>query len=140
MNGCSAKSAIGAGFLASILTVAPALAASSASAPAPAPPELSQALIKARQPAPFPTFASVPPLPKDVRPVKAWKAAVVATKRAGAEAVETADATPWTLNDTEAWAETMRADAAPPPPVTEPDTAAFVAAARARATPPPRAH
>ena len=31
---------------------------------------------RAQQPRPYPTFAQIPPLPTDVRPLAAWRAAV----------------------------------------------------------------
>ena len=96
----------------------------------------------AREQAPYPTFRSVPPRPTDVRPVKAWKAAVLATEARRDELTRMAAAEPWTLHDTEGWAEQERQVANPPPPITTPssqsDTEAFAAALRARATPPPR--
>lgn len=86
----------------------------------------------------YPRFAAVPTYPKDVRSVAAWKAAVSAIKGEGASVVAQAAAEPWTLYNTEAWADDERAIAAPPPPIPEGgDTAAFVEAMRQRATPPP---
>ncbi|MFI4935950.1 MAG: hypothetical protein ACHP7N_15120 [Caulobacterales bacterium] len=100
-----------------------------------------EVIAGAERPAPYPTFASVPSLPSDVRSPGAWKEAVVEARLAGRSIVRlTADAT-WTLADTDAFAGQARAEAAPPPPITTPsdaDTEALVKALRARATPPPR--
>jgi hypothetical protein len=105
-------------------------------------PETTAAIAAARAQAPYPTLAAVPPKPTDVRSVKAWKASVLATLARRDEQTRMAAAEPWTLNDTEGWAEQQRASASPPPPITTPsseaDTEAFAAALRARATPPPR--
>lgn len=121
--------------LALALTVS--LAATSAQA------NTTAAIAGADRDAPYPSFAQVPEIPKNVRTAQAWKAAVVATRAAGARVARLAARTPWTLEDTAAWAAGERAVAAPPPPMTTPadgDTEAFVKAMRARATPPPRSH
>jgi hypothetical protein len=130
--------------LALTLALAGATAAAPLTLPPPKPgatyaPATSSAIGAAEAPAPYPTFASIPPFPKDVRPVSAWKTAVLAIKGEGAQ-VDAQAAGPWTLNDSEAWAAQERAEATPPPPVTTPsdlDTAAYAAAMIARATPPP---
>jgi len=105
-------------------------------------PETTAAIAAAREKAPYPSLASVPPRPTDVRPVKAWKSAVLATEATGDELTRMAAAEPWTLHDTDAWAAEERQAAIPPPPITtassQSDTEAFAAALRARATPPPR--
>jgi hypothetical protein len=105
-------------------------------------PVTQQAFDEAAKSAPFPTFGQIPPLPGDVRSMHAWKTSVVTLKSDGARMADLAAAGPWTLNDTEGWAERERAAAAAPPPVTQPsseaDTEAFAAAMRARAIPPPR--
>jgi hypothetical protein len=121
---------------------APAAAQRTLAPPAAHPnPVTEQAIAAASQSAPYPTFAQIPPLPGDVRSIRAWKASVVTLKGAGAELTEAA-AGPWMLGDTEGWAERERAAAAAPPPLTQPsseaDTEAFAAAMRARAIPPPR--
>ena len=145
MNGCMAKYST----LAATLLIAgaglgaPAVAQPTLKPPTANPnPQTQAAIAAARQPAPFPTFASIPPLPKDVRSIAEWKASVTSLKAEGAQQTEMAATEPWTLGDTEAWAATRRAAAAPPPPVTTAssaaDTEAFAAAMRARAMPPPR--
>jgi hypothetical protein len=146
MNGCMVKYSASAAALLVLGAglAAPAAAQPKLTTPKAGPPNLAteQAIAAARQDAPYPTFASIPPLPADVRPLSGWRASVRAIKADGAELAEAAAAGPWTLSNTEGWAAEARAEAAPPPPVTEPsseaDTAAFAAAMRARATPPPR--
>ena len=129
MNGCSrefslkaragrvAVGLLGAGCL--------ALAASAASA----------------EPGGYPSFATVPALPKDVRSVAAWRSAVVDTRLTGARLAGAAAKEPWTLGDTVGWAARERNEAAPPPAVTaptEPDVEALVKAMKARASQPSR--
>lgn len=145
MNGCMGKySAIAASLaLAGAGLAAPACAQPTLKPP-PAHPNAAteRAFAEASKDAPFPTFAQIPPLPKDVRSMSAWKASVVTVKGEGAQLAEAAAIEPWTLGDTEGWAARERAEAAPPAPITEAssqaDTEAFAAAMRARATPPPR--
>jgi len=105
-------------------------------------PVTEQAIAAASKTTVYPTFAQVPPLPKDVRSISAWKASVTSIKDEGVELAQMAAAEPWTLGDTASWAARERAEASPPPPVTaassQGDTEAFAAAMRARAIPPPR--
>ncbi|HEY1749789.1 MAG TPA: hypothetical protein VGG29_00890 [Caulobacteraceae bacterium] len=104
-------------------------------------PAVRAAIGEARARAAYPSFASIPPLPKDVRPLKAWRQAVTTTEAEGARLQRQAAAEPWTLRDTDAWADTERGQAAAPRQITQPsqaDSEAFAAAMRARATPPPR--
>jgi len=145
MNGCMVNHTALAGAL--VLTwaglAAPATAQPTLKPPTVNPnPATAQAIAAARQPAPFPTFAQIPPLPKDVRSIAGWKASVTALKADGAQQTEMAANEPWTLGGTEEWAAGQRAEAAPPPPVTTAssaaDSEAFAAAMRARAMPPPR--
>jgi hypothetical protein len=87
---------------------------------------------------PFPTFASIPAVPKDVRPARQYgqQAKTIEQARADLEA-KTAPET-WSLTESEAFASQARRDAGPelvPGPAG--DTAAFAAAQRKRATPPP---
>lgn len=147
MNGCMVKYSA----LAAVLVLAGAgLAAPAAAQPKPTlnPPPVhpnpatQQAIAAARQTAPLPTFAQIPPIPKDVRSMAQWKASVTSLKAQGAQLTELAATEPWTLGDTDAWAAGKRAEAEPPAAVTTPssqaDTEAFAAAMRARAMPPPR--
>ncbi|MEJ0065362.1 MAG: hypothetical protein WDM85_07860 [Caulobacteraceae bacterium] len=101
------------------------------------------AISEGEKPATRPTFAQIPAAPSDVRPFVAWRAAIVDTQRVGAQTAAEANAGPWTLSGTDAWADRARAEAAPPAPMTTPaqgDTDAFVREMLRRATPPPRAH
>jgi hypothetical protein len=105
----------------------------------------SEVAESAKTPGGYPHFASIPPVPKDVRPIPAWRVAVLdelAARRAlEAEAV----AIPFTLANTEAWAQTEHAKI---PPAEAQDVSAdeareseaYAAAQRARATPPPAPH
>jgi len=91
-----------------------------------------------RADAAYPTFKSIPPVPKDVRPHRQYgQAAAQAEKDAATLAAATADST-WSLNNTETFAAKARTDAGPElPPVAPGDTEAFAKGAKARATPPP---
>lgn len=104
-------------------------------------PAVRLAIGEAHAKAAYPSFASIPPRPTDVRSIKAWKQSVTTTQAEGDQLLREAAAEPWTLHDTDAWADTERGQAAPPRQITQPaesDTEAFAAAMRARATPPPR--
>jgi hypothetical protein len=104
-------------------------------------PVTTAAIASARAPAAYPSFASIPVYPKDVRPLSAWKSAIVSIQNAGAALHRRAASEPWTLANTEVWAADERAIATPPPPMDNgPDTAAFIAEMRERATPPPPLH
>jgi hypothetical protein len=89
-----------------------------------------------------PHFSQVPVIPTDVRPVPAWRAAVVsewATKR---RTEKEAAAIPFTLANTEEWAQRTRAkipasQLTPPSAQDAAQIEAFATAERARATPPP---
>ena len=86
----------------------------------------------------YPTFASIPPVPKDVRRNRQYGVAA-AEIDASAVALEraTADDT-WTLQDTDSFAVTARAAAGPDiAPAQAADTEAFARELRKRATPPP---
>lgn len=123
------------------LIAAPAMAASPSAAGADVPPAVSAAVANAPQHQPYPTFKQVPPAPRDVRPVAAWKAAVLAVKKDGQVMAQQQAAQPWTLDRTDAFVAQARAEATPPPPITsasDPATDAMVAEMRARAKEPPR--
>jgi hypothetical protein len=114
-----------------------------ASTPAVTPsPVTTEAIREARKPAAWPSFASVPPAPTDVRSLRAWRSSVLTTRAEGTELAREAAAEPWTLHDSAAWADEERDATVPPPQITtassEADTEAYAAALRARATPPPR--
>jgi hypothetical protein len=139
MNGFRAIFASAAGVLAGVAASA-ALAAPNPTATEA--PQTTAAIAAARMSAPYPSLASVPPKPTDVRPVKAWKSSVLTIEAQGDELTRMAAAEPWTLHDTDAWAADERQAASPPAPITTAssaaDTEAYAAALRARATPPPR--
>jgi hypothetical protein len=88
----------------------------------------------------FPTFESIPPEPKDVRPTKAWGQSALQIEAAGHQLErETADNT-WTLTGTEAFAGAALKQAGPAissPESTTAATKAYVREMRKRATPPP---
>jgi hypothetical protein len=87
---------------------------------------------------PYPTFAAIPPVPKDVRPARQYgqQAKRIEQARADLEA-KTAPET-WSLGGTEAFADQARRQAGQEAaPADSGDTAAFAARERKRATPPP---
>jgi hypothetical protein len=86
----------------------------------------------------YPTFAAVPPMPKDVRPPAQYgrQAQAIEQSRQDLEA-KTAPET-WTLSDTETFATRAQREAGPDAgPPNARDTAAFADTQRKRATPPP---
>lgn len=90
---------------------------------------------------PYPDFCSIPPVPSDVRPAAAFKAAVVRTRLAGAVVTRQSGPETFSLGGTEAFAEEAKRQATPPAAMTKPEavgTEAFAAAARAKAAPPRR--
>lgn len=91
-----------------------------------------------RPDAAYPTFASIPPIPKDVRPHRQYGKAAAKIEQTRAELERaTADDT-WTLNNTETFAAGARSAAGPElAPGTQADTEAFAKDLRKRATPPP---
>jgi hypothetical protein len=131
----------GSGIRMALALCAAGLGAGSAGAqPTALPPD---AIAAAERPAAFPHFADVPQIPKDIRPTAEWRRSVVSTRQAGAQTARQAARGPWTLGDSEAFAEQARTESAPPAPVTAPSTAAdeaMVKALKARAIPPPRRH
>jgi hypothetical protein len=88
----------------------------------------------------FPTFASIPPEPQGLRPIKAWGQSALQIEAAGRKLErETADNT-WTLTGTEDFAAAGLRQAGPAIAVGESTTAAteaYVREMRKRATPPP---
>jgi hypothetical protein len=143
MNGCWLKYSTTAAAAVAIVSLIGGRTLAEPSPPAAAPPAVAGALSDAAKPAALPSFASIPPAPTDVRPFRAWQSAIADTRHVGAETAATAAAEPWTLSDTQGFADRARAEAAPPPPMTTPaagDTDAFIREMMRRATPPPRAH
>jgi len=101
----------------------------------------ADAIAAAERPAPYPSFADVPSVPKDVRQPGDWKRDVVAARLSGAQLQRLVEREPFSLSDTEAFAERLRAEAQPPAPVTtssQAETEALVKAMKARAMKPPR--
>jgi hypothetical protein len=87
---------------------------------------------------PYPTFASIPPMPKDVRPAPQYgrEAHAILQSRADLEA-QTAPET-WSVTDTESFAAQAKREAGQEAaPTSSGDSAAFANTQRKRATPPP---
>jgi hypothetical protein len=97
-----------------------------------------------RAPGPYPSFSRVPPVPKDVRSVAAWRTSVYDIWGVKRQTEAEAAAIPFVLTDgdTESWAAAERgkipaAEMAGPTTDTSAEAEAYAAAERARATPPP---
>jgi hypothetical protein len=93
-------------------------------------------------PGPYPTFRQIPAMPTDVRPVTAWRTAVITEWSVKRRTEREAAAIPFVLADTEAWAARERAkipasENEPPAADAAAQIEAFAAAERERATPPP---
>jgi hypothetical protein len=89
-----------------------------------------------------PTFASIPPIPTDIRKPVEFKKAVGDEKLAADQLRRDTAPNTWTLSDTETYASKARTVAKAPAPEAPTDadraaTAAFAKAARDRATAPP---
>lgn len=86
---------------------------------------------------PYPTFAQIPPTPADVRPARAFAAAVADVQGEGARLERDTAASTWTLDGSDSFAaraeRSLGDDAAP----IANDPEAFARAQRERATPPP---
>jgi hypothetical protein len=106
----------------------------------------SAVIVEANQaanaPGVYPRFSAIPPPPTDVRPDAAWRSAVATEwtlkKTTEAEAAQI----PFTLSDSEAWAERQQAlippsETTPPATGSAAETQAYADSLRARATPPP---
>lgn len=106
----------------------------------PASPIAAEVAAKARASHDYPTFADIPPVPADVRPLPAFGRAASDLQVAGAELVRDTAPSTWTLTGTDAFAGRARDIAGPEatgPDSTTAATEAFAKAQRARATPPP---
>lgn len=91
-----------------------------------------------RSGAAYPTFASIPPVPKDVRPHAQYGRAAGQIEKDAANLIAATGDNSWNIVNTDAFAATARADAGPIlPPVSASDTEAFAREQKARATPPP---
>ena len=86
----------------------------------------------------LPSFASIPPAPSDVRPAASYGRAVASLNAAAADLIRDTGPETWSLQGTDAFAETARSDVGPElPPVIPGDSEAFARELRERATPPP---
>ena len=91
-----------------------------------------------RQDARFPTFASIPKKPDDLRPVAQYGRSARAVLAAGDALVAATAPSTWTLSGTDEFAEKSRRDAGPQLEPPKPgDAEAFARELRERATPPP---
>lgn len=91
-----------------------------------------------RQDQRFPTFASIPAPPADIRPLAQYGRSAEAVLAAGEDLVAATAPETWTLQGTDAFAEEARRDAGPQLEPREPgDAEAFARELRERATPPP---
>lgn len=95
-----------------------------------------------RSPGPYPRFEDIPPVATDVRTVPQWRQAVISEWAIRRQTEAEAAAIPFVLAGSEAWAESMRAkipqgETVLPPPNSGLETEAFANSERARATPPP---
>ena len=102
----------------------------------------AEVVAASRAPGVYPRFSEIPALPTDVRPVPAWRSAVLSEWNQKRQTERQAAALNFTLANTEAWAESTRRHIPPsemsqPTPSAADQTEAFAAAERARATPPP---
>jgi S-adenosylmethionine:diacylglycerol 3-amino-3-carboxypropyl transferase len=101
------------------------------------------AQVKAAQqaPGPYPKFSQIHAIPKDVRPVTAWRANVTEALAKKQQADAAVAAYPYSLQNTEAFAADQRSriPAAEAAPSTDASSAtdAYAAKVRARATTPP---
>lgn len=86
----------------------------------------------------WPTFAAIPPVPKDVRPAGQYGRQAQAAEQARAELEQNTAPETWSLKGTEDFAAEARREAGnEAPPSTGDEAAAFANAQRKRATPPP---
>jgi len=91
-----------------------------------------------RADAAYPTFRSIPPVPKGIRPHRLYGVEAARTEKEAADLKAATSDSTWSLDATEAFAARARADAGPElPPVPPGDTEAFAKDQKARATPPP---
>lgn len=92
-----------------------------------------------RQPGKFPTFASIPKAPTDIRPLAQYGRDAYAVLAEGKALTQATAPGTWTLQGTDAFAEKARRDAGPQIEPPKPgDAEAFARELRERATPPPR--
>jgi hypothetical protein len=93
-----------------------------------------------RPDAAYPTFAAIPPVPKDLRPRRQYGAAARQVDQAAAQVEQATADNIWSLSNTDTFAADAQRAAGPDQAAPQPaDTEAFAAALRKRATPPPPA-
>lgn len=86
----------------------------------------------------FPKFASIPRKPDDLRPPARYGKEAASLELAAAQLIRDTAPETWTLQATDAFADTARRDAGPElAPPTAGDAEAFARSLRERATPPP---
>lgn len=86
----------------------------------------------------YPSFAKIPPAPKDVRPLTAFAESVADARAAAARLEAETGPETWSLTGTERFAATAERQIGPDPgPASPEDTEAFARSLRERATPPP---
>jgi hypothetical protein len=98
-----------------------------------------------RNPGPYPRFAEIPKLPRDVRPAAAWDTAVTAVKSDSAELTRETDEIAAEQADTAGFAAQARGavnvpSADVPTAASQAESAAYAKALRNRVKPPPKAH
>lgn len=110
-------------------------------------PVYQDVMAATQHPGPYPRFADIPKIPTDVRPASAWAVAVADVEHDKARLNTAVAALPPVPTDTESFAANARTEAAAPaadvpPPDTTDQAQAYAQSLRQRATPPPksRAH
>ena len=106
-------------------------------------PVYQDVMYAARHPGPYPRFADIPKAPTDIRPISAWATAVASIESDKAHLDSVVASLPPPPTDTEAFAANARDQVkAPgleaPTPETADQTQAYAQSLRARATPPPK--
>ncbi|TAJ73158.1 MAG: hypothetical protein EPO51_05820 [Phenylobacterium sp.] len=105
----------------------------------PASPVAADVARLTRQDGKFPTFASIPKAPTDIRPLAQYGRDARSVLAEGAALEQATAPGTWTLQGTDDFAEKARRDAGPQIEPPKPgDAEAFARSLRERATPPPR--
>jgi hypothetical protein len=105
----------------------------------PASPVAADVARVTRQPGKFPTFASIPKAPTDIRPLAQYGRDANAVLAQGEALIQATAPGTWTLQGTDEFAAKARRDAGPQIEPPKPgDAEAFARELRERATPPPR--
>ena len=104
----------------------------------PASPVAAEVAQLSRKGGKFPTFASIPNPPTDVRPAPQFGRAAASVTSAGEALIAATEPSTWTLQGTDQFAEKARRDAGPTlEPAKPAEAEAFARELRERATPPP---